>query len=102
MRIKIYSYKKAQVFKKDFVYVYGEFVHFERESANHRTVYLNLKPGDTFEARGSIYCEGMTRWDATKSQSWAKFEVTQNGLVARDFDGNVIPTPKWVTVRENE
>lgn len=102
MKIKISSYKKAQAFKKDYVRVNGSFVRFQKTSDNHSDVILDLEEGTEFEARGSKYREGLTKWDAQKAQSWAKFVVRDGVLVALNFDNQVVPLPGWVTVIEQE
>lgn len=98
MKIKVIvsSYKKAQVFKKDYVRFDNGFLKFDKVSGNHSTCVLELDNGETFDARGSIYQMGATRWTAANGQSWAKFVNRDGQLVAMNFDGKDIPLPAWV------
>ena len=96
----IASYKKAQVFKRDYVRHNSAFVRFEKSSANHSHVCVTLAAGDTMDARGSSYELGATRWNAADSQSWARFEIRNGAVVALNFDGQEIKLPNWARVIE--
>lgn len=98
MKIKVIvsSYKKAQVFKKDYVRFDGGFLKFEKCSGNHRMCVFELDNGETFDARGSVYQMGMTQWTAANGQSWAKFINRDGQLVAMNFDGAEVALPAWV------
>lgn len=98
MKVIIYSYKKAQAFKKDYVRMNGAFLKFNKDSASHSAVEFDVTSGAEFDARGSRYRDGLTRWDATKAQSWAKFKADGEKLTAFDFDGNAKPLPNWIEV----
>lgn len=98
MKVVVYSYKKSQVFKKDYVRLNGSFLKFKKDSVNHCAFEFDIPNGTEFDARGSRYKEGITRWDATKAQSWAKFKLDGGKLYAFDFDGNPKPLPNWVEV----
>jgi hypothetical protein len=98
MTIKIYSYKKAQVFKKDFVRLGNSFLKFEKRSQGHNVVTFHAPEGSVFDARGSRYRDGTTRWDATKTQSWAKFSVNGDSLNCFGFDGEPKTLPNWIEV----
>lgn len=97
--VSVSSYKKAQAFKKDYVRKDGQFIRFSKCSGNHSSVDFELADGETFDARGSEYTVGATRWTATNCQSWAKFENRGGKLVALNFDGAEIKLPHWVSVR---
>ena len=102
MKIIISSYKKAQVFKKDYVRINGQFIKLEKSSANHSYAIFEASEGDEFDARGSVYTQGTTKWSATECQSWAKFKVVNGQLVAFNFDGKEIPSPMWVKVVDDQ
>lgn len=103
LEILVYSYKKAQVFKRDFVRIGdGKFLPLRKHSANHSLCVFELADGDSFDARGSIYAEHTTKWTATKCQSWARFRNEGGRLVAYNFDGDVIPAPAWVRAEPTE
>lgn len=95
IKVQIASYKKAQVFKKDYVRKDGEFLKFNKCSGNHSYVSIELKPGEEFDARGSVYREGVTKWTAANTQSWAKFKYDGEKFTAHKFDGSEIPIPNW-------
>ena len=97
-RVTVQSYKTAQHYKKDYVRLGGKFERFEKGSSNHKRCTIIVGEGDEFDCRASAYREGITRFDAHECQSWAKFEVTDKGVQALDFDGAPIPLPHWVTV----
>ena len=98
----ISSYKKAQVFRRDYVRHNRAFVRFEKSSANHSYAYVTLAAGDTLEARGSTYVLGATRWNAADCQSWARFEFeVRNGtVVALNYAGVEMDFPAWARVVE--
>ena len=96
----IASYKKAQVFRRDYVRHNGAFVRFEKSSANHSFARVTLAAGDKMDARGSSYELGATRWNAADCQSWACFEARDGGVVALNFDGQEIKLPNWARVIE--
>ena len=96
----ISSYKKAQVFKHDYVRHNGAFVRFAKSSANHSFARVTLAAGDKMDARGSSYELGATRWNAADCQSWACFEARDGGVVALNFDGVEIKMPNWARVIE--
>ena len=96
----IASYKKAQVFRRDYVRHNGAFVRFEKSSANHSFARVTLAAGDKMDARGSSYELGATRWNAADCQSWACFEARDGGVVALNFDGVEIKMPNWARVIE--
>lgn len=98
MKIRIASYKKAQVFKRDYVRQNGKFIKLEKCSGNHSYADLELNEGEEFDARGSVYREGVTKWNAVNCQSWAKFTVRDGKLIAMNFDGREIPCPDWCRV----
>jgi len=98
MKVIVHSYKKAQQFKKDYVRMSGSFLKFDKDTANHKSVEFTIDEGAEFDARGSRYREGLTRWDATKAQSWAKFRAENGKLLAFDFNGESKPLPGWVEV----
>jgi hypothetical protein len=98
MTIRIYSYKKAQVFKKDFVRLGHSFLKFEKETEGHKVATFQAPEGTAFDARGSRYRDGVTRWDATKTQSWAKFTVNGSALNCFGFDGEPKALPNWIEV----
>lgn len=102
MKAIISSYKKAQVFKKDYVRKKGAFVRFQKTSGNHSHVELELNEGDEFDARASAYREGITQWNAASTQSWAKFKVVDGELKAFNFDGKEIPVPHWISFYADE
>ena len=94
------SYKKAQVFRRDYVRHNGAFVRFEKSSANHSYACVTLAAGDTLDARGSTYVLGATRWNAADCQSWARFEVRNGAVVALNFAGVEVDFPAWARVVE--
>lgn len=98
IHVQIASYKKAQVFKRDYVRKDGAFIKLSKCSGNHSFATIELKPGDTFDARGSLYREGVTKWTAADTQSWAKFSYDGEKLVALNFDGKEIPIPHWCKI----
>lgn len=98
MKISIASYKKAQIFKKDYVRKNGQFIRFEKSSANHSYAILDLEDGEEFDARGSVYREGVTKWTATSCQSWAKFRNDGGQLVCLNFNNIVTACPNWLRV----
>ena len=100
MKVQVTSYKKAQVFKKDYVRVAGQFVSFEKCSGNHRHAIFEVSEGDEFDARGSVYRDGVTKWDAASCQSWAKFKVTGGKLIPMNYGGQEIACPNWIRVLE--
>jgi hypothetical protein len=100
IRVRVSSYKKAQVFKKDYVRKNGAFIRFAKTSGNHSMATVELEEGEEFDARGSEYVQGATRWDAAKCQGWAKFRNVGGKLVAFDFDGNEKSLPNWVSCYE--
>ena len=99
MKITISSYKKAQVFKKDYVRLNGEFLRFKKSgsNSNHKFCRLELNEGDSLDARASQYCAGATRWTASSCQSWAKLKVEDGKLVALNFDNKKVDLPHWVS-----
>lgn len=98
IRVVVSSYKKAQVFKRDYVRPNGQFLRFRKSSGNHSYVELDLAPGEEFDVRGSKYVDGATRWTAANCQSWSRFRNENGELKAHDFDGNPKPLPHWVRV----
>lgn len=98
VKIQVASYKKAQVFRKDYARLNGEFLKFQKCSGNHSYTTAELKAGDEFDARGSVYREGVTKWNAADCQSWAKFRFDGERLTAHKFDGAEIPLPRWFQV----
>ena len=101
-KVTIYSYKKAQHFKKDYIRHNGSFIKFEKSSANHKAAHFFVDEGDEFDARASIYGQGATKWDATKCQSWCKFKVENGEVIAMNYDGDVVDAPAWITVHKIE
>lgn len=95
--VTVSSYKKATVFKKDYVRKAGKFAQFEKTSGNHAQCTFVLKNGEEFDARGSIYQDGATKWTAASCQSWAKFKNVNGELKAFDFEGIEIPLPPWAS-----
>ena len=104
MKITIASYKKAQVFKKDYIRHNGDFIRFKKTSStkNHKFCTLELSEGDTLDARASRYCGGATRWTAASCQSWARFEVRDGKLTALNFDNKQIDIPHWVSASSED
>lgn len=100
--VTVHSYKKAQGFKKDYVRKDGQFLRFQKDSGNHSSVKFTLEEGETFDARGSEYTVGATKWTASNCQSWAKFENREGTLVALNFDGKEIELPHWVRATQGE
>ena len=97
--VTVTSYKKAQVFKRDYLRFEGNFGHFAKTSGNHSHAQIELPDGQECDARGSVYRDGVTRWDAARCQSWARLRNVGGKLVALDFDGHEIPLPAWVEAR---
>lgn len=102
VKVLVASYKKAQVFKRDYVRKDGEFLKFTKSSGNHGYCILELKAGEEFDARGSQYQKGATKWTAASCQSWAKFKFDGEKLTAHKFDGGEIPMPHWIRVVNSE
>lgn len=102
IRVLVASYKKAQVFKMDYVRKDGEFLKFERASGNHRYCIVELAGGEEFDARGSQYVNGATKWTAANCQSWARFKFDGEKLTAHKFDGGEIPIPHWIRITGTE
>lgn len=98
IKVQVASYKKAQLFKNDYIRKDGNFIKLERCSANHSYGVVELKPGDEFDARGSAYREGITKWNAADTQSWARFKFDGEKLTAHKFDGAEIPIPNWCKI----
>ena len=98
MKITIYSYKKAQSFKKDYVRLNGDFLKFEKESTNHSTCNVELKEGDELDARASKYRVGTTKWDSSKCQSWSRLRLVGGELKAFNFKNEEVTLPIWVGV----
>jgi hypothetical protein len=96
IKVLVASYKKAQVFRKDYVRKNGEFLKFERASGNHRYCIVELNSGEEFDARGSQYQNGATKWTSANCQGWARFKFDGERLTAHKFDGGEIPLPHWV------
>ena len=94
----VFSYKKAQTFKKDYIRLNGQFLKFQKGSANHKILRVSINEGDELDARGSVYEQGATKWSAHKCQSWAKFKMVKGEIVALDYDGNQIDPPAWAKI----
>jgi hypothetical protein len=100
MKIRIASYKKAQVFKKDYVRLNGEFLRFKKSGSNtnHKFITVDINEGDSLDARASEYCPGVTRWTAVSCQSWSKLKVQDGKLTALNYDDQEVNLPHWVEV----
>ena len=95
----LYSYKKAQHFKKDYARLNGKFLRFEKNSNNHKTIRITLNNDDCLDVRGSIYKQGTISWDAYKTQSWAKFKILDGDICAFDYDDNkLLEFPAWAKI----
>ena len=100
--VTVRSYKKAQVFKKDYVRKGGEFIKLNKLSGSHKQATIELEEGEEFDARGSEYKQGATRWTASNCQSWSKFRNEGGELVALNYDGDKQDVPHWVSSRPAE
>lgn len=98
LSVRVYSYKKAQLFKRDYVRKNGVFLKFKKCSGSHRSCVFEIGEGESFDARGSLYEAGTTKWTAANCQTWAKFIVQNGELVSLNFDDEVIAVPHWVSV----
>ena len=102
MKLSTRSYKPTE-FKRGYLRVNGKFIEESHRSKKHRFFSVNVSEGDRIDARGSEFMggDGSSRWNAPKGE-WVRLTVQDGQLVASDYDGNTIPTPKWASLEVGE
>jgi len=100
MKIRTKSYKPTE-FKRGYLRVNGAFQKEAHRSKNHRYFVAEVQDGDEIDARGSVFMggDGRSRYQAPRGR-WLRFEIANDELIAKDFDGNTVTIPSWVKLED--